>query len=183
LNFFEYSMIQCWIIESLNHWIFENIESLNNRIFEYIEYSDHWIIESLNNRIFENIESLNNRIFENIESLNHWIFESLNIQKHWIIEYSNHWIDFLEIGFLGRGEAGGHENVLLLSGKWRLRVENGSEVGKSVFFDTYANYRRKRARRLKFWLLIEDEWNLIVSEDEVDRIKTLGFMAMLLQKN
>ena len=84
---------------------------------------------------------------------------------------------------MGRGEAGGHENVLLLAGKLRLRVENGSDVGKSVFFDTYVNYRRKRARRLKFRLLIEDEWNLIVSEDEVDPIKTLGFMAMLLRKN
>ena len=153
-------MIQCWIIESLNHWI---------------PIRKHWIIESLNNRIFENIESLNHWI---IEYSNHWIFkniESLNIR---IIE-SIFWKSF----FLGRGEAGGHENVLLLSGKWRLRVENGSEVGKSVFFDTYANYRRNRARRLKFWLLIEDEWNLIVSEDEVDRIKTLGFMAMLLRKN
>ena len=35
LNFFEYSKIQCWIIESLNHWIFKNIEWLNIRITEY----------------------------------------------------------------------------------------------------------------------------------------------------
>ena len=57
------------------------------------------------------------------------------------------------------------------------------KLEKVVLFDTCANYRRKRARRLKFWLLIEDEWNLIVSEYEVDRVKTLGIMAILLRKN
>ena len=56
------------------------------------------------------------------------------------------------------------------------------KLEKVVFLCTYANYRRNWARRLKFGLVLEDDSNLVVLEDEVERAKTQCFIYRFSEK-
>ena len=118
------------------------------------------------------------------------VFRPLNLmfdQKRPLFRNPHHLVDlkieFPKLIFWDSFFAGITMHWAFLAKKVGKGPKNGSKVGKTGFFCTYANYRRNWARRLNFGLVLEDDWNLAVFEDEVERTKSQGFINDLVRES